>query len=279
MRDALVSTAITKLQSRPDIADRAATHFVEEILGKQENREEVMRAAMEELASEGPTPAEERLAEHPSIDEDWLNSFSRYAELASSDRLRAVFGKVLAGEIRRPGAFSFFALDLLSKIGQREAALIARIAPFRFHECIPRTKRTAGVLDYGTQQRLGEIGVLTTMSIGPMSATTTFRMVGVHPSTGRPCNIVVSGRHVMIIEMDTPESVSIDCSVLTSVGVELLDLYPAEPDLQMMVEVAGELDKKGARLILADLVSRNATTAKWKNARLVVPPKPAAPSS
>lgn len=38
-------------------------------------------------------------------DVDWLNGFHRYAEDASSERMRNVLGKILAGEIKCPGSF------------------------------------------------------------------------------------------------------------------------------------------------------------------------------
>lgn len=47
-----------------------------------------------------------------------MNSFMRFAEDASSDRLRDLFGRILAGQIFRPGAFCLTTLRTLSELDQ-----------------------------------------------------------------------------------------------------------------------------------------------------------------
>ena len=55
------------------------------------------------------------------VDPDWLNHFACHAEKASSDKIRTLWARVLAGEIRRGGSFSLSTLRLLSELDKRIA--------------------------------------------------------------------------------------------------------------------------------------------------------------
>ena len=64
------------------------------------------------------------------LSDDWLTKFERYAEDASSDQLRTLFAKLLAGEIRKPGDVSPITLHFVSMLDQKTATLIQRIFPY-----------------------------------------------------------------------------------------------------------------------------------------------------
>src|SRR5260370_30873449 len=73
----------------------------EEERRKFKNKEAVARSAIVELWNDPGA------ADAPSeIEDDWLNLFARLAEDKSSEELQALFGRILAGGIRRPGSFS-----------------------------------------------------------------------------------------------------------------------------------------------------------------------------
>jgi len=81
------------------------------------NRHHVARKAVEKLATD---IAEETEIEQ-EVDADWLNYLGGYAEKATTDTLRNLWAKVLAGEIRKPGAFSLMTLRFLAE-ADREIA-------------------------------------------------------------------------------------------------------------------------------------------------------------
>lgn len=60
------------------------------------------------------------------ISEDWLNWFETYAEKATAEDLRRLWGKVLAGETRKPGSFSLSTLRVISETDQRLADLFQK---------------------------------------------------------------------------------------------------------------------------------------------------------
>ena len=80
--------------------------------------------------------AEAALADDPqapparTVDEDWLFRWRDAASLVSSEELQALWGRVLAGEIKSPGSFSLRTLEFLKNISHEEALQIAKLAPF-----------------------------------------------------------------------------------------------------------------------------------------------------
>jgi hypothetical protein len=97
--------------------------FLRDEYRKQNNHFEVASYALEDLLTASPSlPAQSDTAQAsssddpPAIDEDWMNLFSDYAARASSDRLREQWGRILAGEIRKPGAFSFTTLRVIAEM-------------------------------------------------------------------------------------------------------------------------------------------------------------------
>lgn len=124
----LVSRAIaeqvaTSATQDPDVIDRAMRSMVNRAYISQTNKEAVASLALEDLKEAPPPPQ----SEGPS--DDWMNKFERYAEDASSDDLRMMFGKILANEIREPGAITPSTMHFVSMLDGETARLIERVLP------------------------------------------------------------------------------------------------------------------------------------------------------
>lgn len=240
VRRELIRGVNKTIKADPGIVERAAEHFVDEIIGKQNNREGVARKTLEHLSRDSP-PAES--VERPAVDDDWLNRFSRYAEDASSDDLRDVFGKILAGQIRQPGKYSLFTLDFLSKMGKREAEQIAKLSPFVFSGIMPITKITKQVFDYERSTFLSSKGILDNGSVGMMTATFTIPLSDpnpIPPGSGR-AGFAGDQRRPLLFTSSAATEVKINCSTVTDLGRELLALHESELDRGMLRELAADL--------------------------------------
>jgi len=97
---------------------------------EQDNREIVVCKTIENIRL---NPPESPPNETPS--DDWLNLFGKYAELATSEKMREHWAAILEGEIRRPGAFSFAALQLASVMDEKLARIIENIRPWMLDYC------------------------------------------------------------------------------------------------------------------------------------------------
>ena len=64
------------------------------------------------------------------LDADWLRNWRDGAARVSSDELQSLWGKILAGEVKTPGACSLRTLDFIRNLSQDEARQIGIICPY-----------------------------------------------------------------------------------------------------------------------------------------------------
>lgn len=237
-RAAITTTATREISKDPALRARAADYVFAEYVGKQANREEVLRLTVEQLDHTPPHSSQGGIA---SPDEDWLNGFARVAENASSERAQALFAKVLAGEIRKPGQYSLFTLDFLSKMSQRDADKIKQLAPFVIGNMLPRTPHTWELFPFAELTGLEALGILSSVSIAPVGSAVQVPLTDVEAHPGKVVEAIFCSRHVVILEAGKKTTVSVPASLITEMGQELISLYPCDVDMQMLEELASEL--------------------------------------
>jgi Protein of unknown function (DUF2806) len=108
---ALAKAVAEKYSQDPAIIQAAAEIYLPSAIRKAENRVRVAKIALDQLSDDPGSSQTEA-----EVDDDWLNAFSRFAEDASSERLRDLFGRVLAGEIRRTGSYGLSTLRAVSEL-------------------------------------------------------------------------------------------------------------------------------------------------------------------
>ena len=64
------------------------------------------------------------------IDDDWLNHFEKEASQRSTEDMQKVFGKILAGEIRRPSSYSIKAVKIMGELDKVVADLFTKLSSF-----------------------------------------------------------------------------------------------------------------------------------------------------
>lgn len=139
----LVEASIAKAAASEAGADQATIQTAIDVLVRKSyrqhaNREAVAAAMIEDLSStheqrteaDGPPPLS-------NIDDDWLNVFERYSEDASTERMQKLWGRVLAGEVRKPGRYSMRTLRFLSEFSQADALMFADFCNSVFGDIAP----------------------------------------------------------------------------------------------------------------------------------------------
>ncbi|MXV82272.1 DUF2806 domain-containing protein [Candidatus Poribacteria bacterium] len=130
----------------PEYARTAVSKYGQKILREQVNLDNISAIAADELKStesDNPTskstnePNQEQSAdsinqetnssEEKTIDDVWLNIFEREARPQSNEEGQLLFGRILAGEIRNPGSYSFPTLKTLGELDQNTAALFKKL--------------------------------------------------------------------------------------------------------------------------------------------------------
>lgn len=95
-------------------------------------------AAIEDMRAVGnESTTEPELDQALDVDDDWLNIFERHAEDASTERMQRLWGRVLAGEIRKPGSFAPRTLRFLSEFSQADAITFLSFCENAFGEFSP----------------------------------------------------------------------------------------------------------------------------------------------
>jgi hypothetical protein len=90
---------------------------------RQKNIENVTSVAARELSGETNVP-------NGTPDEDWITRFFNYAQDITSDEMQELWGRILAGEIKKPGSYSLRTLDLIRNLTKSDAMTFERVAKF-----------------------------------------------------------------------------------------------------------------------------------------------------
>ena len=113
-----------KLEVPKEYIDKASEKFASRIIKEQLNLDQIGLNAAYNLAQEDfNEEISDNQKEPKEINDDWLNEFENYAKLKSSDDMKLIFGKILSGEIKNPGAYSIRTIRLISQLDNQAARL------------------------------------------------------------------------------------------------------------------------------------------------------------
>ncbi|MDQ3713737.1 MAG: DUF2806 domain-containing protein [Acidobacteriota bacterium] len=96
---------------------------------KQLNIENVTANAVEELRSD---PNVENYTNNEPVDADWISRFFQTVENVSDEQMQQLWGRILAGEVKKPKSFSFRTLETLRNLSKAEAKSFSKICEFAF---------------------------------------------------------------------------------------------------------------------------------------------------
>ncbi|MBD2464112.1 DUF2806 domain-containing protein [Oscillatoria sp. FACHB-1407] len=109
--------------TNPPLLERASSRNEYQEAVRQQNLESVCAIAAEDLLHESQVPEEK-----PS--QEWINRFFNSAEEISSEELQFIWGKILAGEIKRPRSFSLRTLETLRNVSKEEAEIFQNLSSY-----------------------------------------------------------------------------------------------------------------------------------------------------
>jgi hypothetical protein len=209
---------------------RALKVLVRKTYRKQSNREAVAAEAVSELKTDPPVGTEAPNPTEPP-NEDWLNVFERFAEDASTERMQGLWGRVLAGEIRRPGRFSLRTLRFLSEFSQSDAELFAELSQYAVGQLLLKALvKPEGQKDIRHLMQLEAAGLISDASGLGLTLTTTFDATG---------HVFIAEENLRLVFRGEPNtSVILSCLSLTPLGVEVMSLIPNRDTRSAMRAVA-----------------------------------------
>jgi len=189
----------------------------EEERRKLENRAATVKVAVDELNErQAQTDATQE------IDDDWLNLYAKLAEDKSSEELRSLFGKILAGEIRKPGSFSLRTMQFLSALSRDEAHRISEFFAFVLSDELvptPHDLNNEKLPGFRVRKLMEELGIASTSN--PIGGLQINPQVLPHDTL---C-LIASG-YAILIRNNSDETLkfTLACQFLTSLGRELYSI-------------------------------------------------------
>jgi hypothetical protein len=138
-----------------DIVNRAITAAIGRETAEQHNRESVLQFAAADLKALPPSSDA-----NAHIDPDWLNMFSSFASQKSTAEIQSLWGRVLAGEIRQPGAVKLRTLQELAVLEVADAHLIHEAFAFGINGACLFAGPAHEFLSFGKCLDLAGLGVV-----------------------------------------------------------------------------------------------------------------------
>lgn len=231
--------------SDPALVERTLHRLAKTETTKQQNREAIARLAVEDLEADPPK------AEAP-VGDDFMSRFEQFAEGATSPDMQVLFARVLAGEIRKPGAFSLAALHVLSIMDRALAEQLQRASSWVFNGAgIP-----AGGAFLG-----GEIGEVIG-NLVDLGLARAIHMTQTLPARNGDVTIETRDRLFILTLGGDSSATHFPYWLLTRTGREILSIVPITPvteeDLRLLHD-AWSLAERVARVRSGPLMSDPAT--------------------
>jgi hypothetical protein len=215
------------------------------------------RAARSEInASKAVIHAEDQLAADQQtppdrlVDDDWIFTWRDYAGRVSNEDLQRLWGSVLAGEIKSPGAYSIRTLEFLRALSKEEAEKISKLARFAVEGRIIRTQQKhldeQGVT-FNLLLQMQDLGIVS--GVEAVGLNTTFRSL----APDRFVHALRSHKKALIVEHnDVTHELKLEVYRVTSVGAQLLALGYFEPDVEYLRQIGQSIAAQGFTVQLAD---------------------------
>lgn len=241
-RDAIVGE-IAEQRSRLEIA---AAAVVSDAMRKEVNVAKAILHAEEELKNDQTVPPEQK------IDPDWLLRWRDHAGNVSSDELQSLWGRLLAGEVKSPGAYSLRTLEFVKNISGNEANMIATLCGFVIGDNIARSQlpllEAAGIT-FGVLLELQDLGVV--------SGVESIGLNYEYPTNDASSYIKAlksNGRALIIRHPDPKKKFTLQVYVVTVLGRQLARLARSPANEAYLRAIGGEFKSAGATVSIADYV-------------------------
>lgn len=213
---------------------------------RQNNVERITSIAAEELSTESEIPLE-------SPDEDWITRFFNSAQDVSSEQMQELWGRILSGEIKRPGSFSLKTLDFVRNMTKHDAELIQLLAPLtvKIHgsyvipipdkEWLEKNRSIYPSHHF----QAGELGALY-----PTDLSNRFFFQSEQTQT-----VITAGDRLLLIDKhEVAAELQLTIWKYTKIGSEIIDLIAPDPDVDHLRVLGEYFVKRKAKAQLSKIV-------------------------
>ena len=256
-------TLSNNLDIPKEYINKASEKFASKVIKEQLNLDEIGMHAANNLKSEENSENSEEVNE---ISDDWLNEFENYAKLKSSEEMKLVFGKILSGEIRKPGTFSIRTVRIISQLDNEAAKLFqtfcslttsiwvdrvaiadARVISVKGDAAANNSLREYG-LSFNQLNILQEYGLV----ISSYDAGMHYERCYINEQEKYEISIKFSNKHFLLKRKDftdSNEKLRLTGPALTKAGLELLEIISFEIDNKYKADLEHLFESKGVEMV------------------------------
>lgn len=239
--------------NQPIIINPTLDERTQERINFQENRrqlniESVTAHAAEELKNEPPVTDE-------PIDEDWTTRFFRIVEDVSSEEMQAVWGKILAGEVKQPKSYSIRTLELIRNLSKHEATIFTKVANLAI-----KSGGCYYIFHGNDDERLGKEFGITYMDlallteIGLIQPGTFVQHQFLQQPTDNQ-SVLIAGHVVLFVKIkaNTP-TVMMPVDIFSTAGNELMRLIKPNPPMNYLTYIANSIKSENVQVQYANII-------------------------
>ena len=230
-----------------DAAGLAKEQIAQRLEFQEQKRHMNIVAAVSDAAAE---LGDDDVSNHEP-DHDWTARFFEYVQDVSSEDVRKIWARILAGEVKDPGGVSMHTLSILRNLSRKEAKLFEEAMRYRIEDfiikdaCVEASNvLTAYDLTFGFE----DIGLFRS----PINARPARRL-----SLGNDgVRHYVNGDHVLCLKGPKSRSLDVEGSVvLKPAAMELARFCDAKTDFGFLAILAKRLKTKNCVLMAAPFES------------------------
>jgi hypothetical protein len=232
--------AASHAASEPSVVAIAKRNFTIEAVRKEIALAYAVAHAEQTLMSDESEPSTNAVSDH------WLLRWREHAAGASSEELYAIWGRVLAAEVKAPEQFSLRGLEFIKNLTSEEVRAIDKLSPFAVENFILNNAKdldAAGV-NADVLSEMQNIGVL----IGVQSSATTARIRSM--ATDRfYCALRCPGNTMLAVSADdAAKACVLTVRFISGIGRQIMNLCAAQPNEEMLATLIGEIKQQGFRV-------------------------------
>lgn len=221
-----------------ELALRAEQRQKLNCIRQEKNIENVIYNAAEELSHQQDVPAEE------PIDDDWITRFFNVVKDISAEDMQIIWGKILAGEVCKPGSFSLRTLEAIKNISENEAKTFQRALSL-----VIRTIANSRSFIYSSNDILSKYGVsysdiLLLDECGLLNSSGLINQyITIKPGTD---TCVYNKEYLILLsnrDSEKPAEISFGIYSLTKVAEDLLQILVPSTAKDYLIDVAEDISK------------------------------------
>jgi hypothetical protein len=215
----------------------ATTAIVADALRREVNVAKAITYAESTLKDDEQKPPDR------NVDTDWLYRWRDAAGAVSSEDLQSIWGRLLAGELKSPGSYSYRTLDFVRNLTTDEAKNIEHVSQFVIDDFVSRKQQNLldeNQVSFGYLLGLQNLGLLSEVdglglgvTINSTHEDRFFKLFRSH------------GRALKVTHDDPTKKLKLEAYTLTSLGKQVLRLGKFQPNEQYLRAIGEELKGQG----------------------------------